>query len=107
MHHPTDKIIHTTAFVTPVVEHWLERENWGSAMLMYVWVWGSLFCFVFTTTSTITTTTGGGGGDGIGYISILVYTVLGMLGIGLSIHTISTIFSHRFHVNETLTFKTG
>ena len=23
MHHPTD---HTTAFVTPVVEHWLERE---------------------------------------------------------------------------------
>ena len=26
MHHPTDKIAHTTAFVTPVVEHWLERE---------------------------------------------------------------------------------
>ena len=26
MHHPTDRIIHTTAFVTPVVEHWLERE---------------------------------------------------------------------------------
>ena len=26
MHHPTDGIIHTTAFVTPVVEHWLERE---------------------------------------------------------------------------------
>ena len=26
MHHPTDKITHTTAFVTPVVEHWLERE---------------------------------------------------------------------------------
>ena len=24
--HPTDRIIHTTAFVTPVVEHWLERE---------------------------------------------------------------------------------
>ena len=22
MHHPTDRIIHTTAFVTPVVEHW-------------------------------------------------------------------------------------
>ena len=22
----TDRIIHTTAFVTPVVEHWLERE---------------------------------------------------------------------------------
>ena len=26
MHHPTDRIGHTTAFVTPVVEHWLERE---------------------------------------------------------------------------------
>ena len=26
MHYPTDRIIHTTAFVTPVVEHWLERE---------------------------------------------------------------------------------
>ena len=26
MHHHTDRIIHTTAFVTPVVEHWLERE---------------------------------------------------------------------------------
>ena len=26
MHHPTDRIAHTTAFVTPVVEHWLGRE---------------------------------------------------------------------------------
>ena len=26
MHHPTDRIAHTTAFVLPVVEHWLERE---------------------------------------------------------------------------------
>ena len=26
MHHPTDRIPHTTAFVTTVVEHWLERE---------------------------------------------------------------------------------
>ena len=26
MHHPTDRIAHTTAFVTPFVEHWLERE---------------------------------------------------------------------------------
>ena len=34
MHHPTDRIIHTTAFVTPVVEHWLEREiaQWGHPM---------------------------------------------------------------------------
>ena len=27
MHHPTDRITHTTTFVTPVVEHWLERET--------------------------------------------------------------------------------
>ena len=26
MHHPTDRIAHSTAFVTPVVGHWLERE---------------------------------------------------------------------------------
>ena len=26
MHHQTDRIAHTTAFVTPVVEHWMERE---------------------------------------------------------------------------------
>ena len=26
MPHPTDKITHTTAFVTPVIEHWLEQE---------------------------------------------------------------------------------
>ena len=26
MHHPTDRIAHTTAFVIPVVEHWLEQE---------------------------------------------------------------------------------
>ena len=26
MHHPTDRIPHTTAFVTPVVKHWLEQE---------------------------------------------------------------------------------
>ena len=26
MHHPTDRIAHTTVFVTPVVVNWLERE---------------------------------------------------------------------------------
>ena len=26
MYHPTDRIGHTMTFVTPVVEHWLERE---------------------------------------------------------------------------------
>ena len=27
MHHPTDWIVHTTAFVTPVVEHWLSDRS--------------------------------------------------------------------------------
>ena len=26
MHHATDRITHTTAFVKPVMEHWLEQE---------------------------------------------------------------------------------
>ena len=26
MHHATDRIAHTMAFVTPIVEHWLEQE---------------------------------------------------------------------------------
>ena len=26
MHHPTDRIAHTMAFVTSVMEHWLEQE---------------------------------------------------------------------------------
>ena len=26
MHHPTDRITHTTSFITPVMENWLERE---------------------------------------------------------------------------------
>ena len=28
MYHPTDRIAHTTAFATPVVEHWLERVEY-------------------------------------------------------------------------------
>ena len=34
MHHPVDGIAHTTAFDTPVVEHWLEREidQWVNLM---------------------------------------------------------------------------
>ena len=27
MSHPTDRITHTPVFVTPVMEHWLERET--------------------------------------------------------------------------------
>ena len=30
MHHPTERIAHTTAFVTPVVEHWLWTRNSSS-----------------------------------------------------------------------------
>ena len=41
MHHPTDRITHTTAFVTPVVEHWLEREIALNESLGHT-------CFVFT-----------------------------------------------------------
>ena len=33
MHHPIDRIAHTTAFVTAVVEHWLEREIPTSLLL--------------------------------------------------------------------------
>ena len=34
MHHPTHRIAHTTSFVKPVVEHWLEQEiaQWVSAI---------------------------------------------------------------------------
>ena len=34
MHHPTDRIIHITAFVTSIVEHWQERElaQWVHSM---------------------------------------------------------------------------
>ena len=30
MHHPTDRILNTTAFVTPVVKDWLERGSTSS-----------------------------------------------------------------------------
>ena len=33
MHHPTHRIAHTTAFETPVVEHWLERDLSNEAVL--------------------------------------------------------------------------
>ena len=39
MHHPTDRITHTTSFFTPVVEHWLEREieyEDGGGEIMYI-----------------------------------------------------------------------
>ena len=36
MHHPIDRMIHTTAFVTPVVEHWLEQEIENSIEAKYL-----------------------------------------------------------------------
>ena len=36
MHHPTDRIIHTTAFVTPVVEHWLECKLRGTGIATWM-----------------------------------------------------------------------
>ena len=41
MHHPTYRITHTTAFVTPVVEHWLEREiaKWGKLQRQLTLLW--------------------------------------------------------------------
>ena len=40
MHHPTDRITHTTAFVTPVVEHWLKKLYLFS--LIKTWLIGSI-----------------------------------------------------------------
>ena len=38
MHHPTDMIAHTTAFVTSIVEHWLEREiaQWVTSLKLHL-----------------------------------------------------------------------
>ena len=54
MHQHTDRMAHTTAFVTPVVDHWLERvlfssvtrerdvAPWQERSLMVRWVVGSI-----------------------------------------------------------------
>ena len=44
MHHPTDRIAHTTAFVTPVVDHWLEREIAQWVHPMTNWLWNTETC---------------------------------------------------------------
>ena len=36
MCHPTDRIAHTPAFVTSVVEHWLEREKHPQGTKPYI-----------------------------------------------------------------------
>ena len=60
MHHPTDRIAHTTAFVTPVVEHWLERE-------IAQWVHKPRMMHGFRTN---TLPPGGGGGRGSGTVGL-------------------------------------
>ena len=43
MHHPTDRIAHTTAFVRPVAEHWMERNiaQWVINMLVRLLLFSS------------------------------------------------------------------
>ena len=45
MQHPTERIIHTTAFVTPVMEHWLEREKTKNKQIQGANVWSSVFVY--------------------------------------------------------------
>ena len=46
MHYPTYWITHTTDFVTPVVEHWLEEEmkSYGGQLLAYKLIHG--LCYI-------------------------------------------------------------
>ena len=44
MHHPTDRITHTTTFVTPVVEHWLERERCNRQRCVFAGVMQWFLC---------------------------------------------------------------
>ena len=49
MHHPTDRLAHTTAFVTPVMEHWLEREREterGDRNILYLNLGVILYVFI-------------------------------------------------------------
>ena len=50
MHHLTDRRVHTTAFVTPVVAYWLEFKNVKGGK-------ANVFCFLFFCLG------GGGGGQ--------------------------------------------
>ena len=45
MQHPTDRIIHTTAFVPPVMEHWLEQEKPKTKQKQGANVWSSVFVY--------------------------------------------------------------
>ena len=47
MHNPTDRIAHTTAFVAPVVDHWLEREiSQFGYVCMYIYTYVCLCMYV-------------------------------------------------------------
>ena len=50
MHHPTERIAHTMAFVTPVVEHWLEQE-----IAQWVYHEGSILQFIAPWADALTT----------------------------------------------------
>ena len=71
MHHPTDMIAHTTAFGTPVVEHWLEREiaQWvhhGGSIGGGGGVWRGEGQYYVTEDHQLTSSTLWGGGVGVG-----------------------------------------
>ena len=98
MHHLTDRITQTTAFVTPVVEHWLEREiaQWvhpiyregaicscvvrafaHGAMARRIdpsrWTHRAIY-----RSSQCSMTGGGGGGGGWGGVGLIVYHYTGL-----------------------------
>ena len=51
MHHPTDRITHTKDFVTPVVEHCLEREITQWVTCMYAYIHTDAYTHAYTTTA--------------------------------------------------------
>ena len=68
MHHPTERITHTTAFVTPVVEHWLEREIAEMGMMWLVTDLPSILKVKFFLNSCNVGRKWGGGGEGPFYL---------------------------------------
>ena len=47
MHHPTDRIAHTTAFVTPALEHWQEREIYFINSTLYIYIYIYIYIYFF------------------------------------------------------------
>ena len=52
MQHPTDRIAHTMAFVTPVVGHWLEREIAAKQRVMKQLIKAVVFTLFYDKTNT-------------------------------------------------------